>query len=104
MSTEYEQDQQGRKTSRKTVNYSNVKKLYCSVSTPTGNAVLEMFGTDENYDKVIVADKPDIDISENSILWLDRAHAENVAYDYMVKKIVRNHNFLTIGVRKVDVK
>jgi hypothetical protein len=27
-----------------------------------------------------------------------------VAHDYIVRRILKNRNFLTIGVRKVDVK
>lgn len=104
VSTSYAEDESGHKTGKKPVTYSDPKSMYCTVSTPTGNTILEMFGTNENYDKVVVVDKPDMDIDENSILWIDRAYGENVTYDYIVKKIVRNHNFLTIGVRKVNVK
>jgi len=100
----YLEDESGHKNGKKEVTYTDPKFMYCTVSTPTGNTVLEMFGTNENYDKVVVVDMPDMDINENSILWIDRAYGENVAYDYIVKKVVRNHNFLTIGVRKVDVK
>lgn len=104
VSTEYKEDSQGRKTGKRKVTYTDLKTVYGTVSTPTGNAILEMFGTDESYDKVVVLDMPSIDINENSILWLDVKYGEDVAHDYVVKRIVRNHNFLTIGVRKVDVK
>ena len=103
VSTEYVTDTSGNKTGRKEVVYSDPKIMYVSVSTPTGNAVLEMFGTNENYDKVIVADGR-LDISENSILWVDVSYDTDVPFDYTISKIVRNHNYLTIGIRKVDVK
>lgn len=102
--TDYEVDTNNRKTGNKTVVYSDAITVYGTVSTPTGNAILEMFGTNENYDKVVVLDMPSINIDENSVLWLDRTYGSDVAYDYIVRRIVRNHNFLTIGVRKVDVK
>lgn len=104
VATEYLEDQSGTKTGRKQTVYSDVKRMYASVSTPTGSTSLEMFGTNENYDKVVVADKPDIEIDENSILWLDHVYGEDVPHDYVVKRIIRNHNFLTMGVRKVDVR
>lgn len=103
--TEYEEDETTHvKTGNKKAVYTNVKMVYATVSTPTGNAVLEMFGTNENYDKVVVIDMPDVEIGENSVLWLDHQYGVDVPYDYIVKRIIRNHNFLTIGVRKVDVK
>ena len=104
MEVEYKEDSQGRKTGRKKVIYHDVKTVYGTVSTPTGNAVIEMFGTDKDYDKVVVLDMPSIDIYENSVLWIDTPYSEDVAYDYIVRRVIKNHNFLTIGVRKVDVK
>ena len=101
--TEYEVDSNNRKTGNRTVVYSDSKTVYGSVSTPTGNSVLEMFGTNEDYDKILVIDQTDIDIGENAILWVDRNYGEDVPHDYVIKRIVRNHNFLTIGIRKVDV-
>lgn len=102
--TEYLLDENNRKTGYTKTVYSDVRKFHVSVSTPTGNSVVEMFGTDEKYDKVVVSDKPDIEITENSVLWIDKKYGENTAYDYVVKKIMKNHNFLFIGVRKVDVR
>lgn len=104
VSTAYEEDNNHVKTGNKVITYSDPKRMFCTVSTPTGSAVLEMFGTNENYDKVIVCDKRDLDISENSVLWVDREYGSNVAYDYIVRRIYRNRNFLFLGVRKVDVK
>lgn len=101
--TEYE-EKDGKKTGKKKITYDNVKTVYGTVSTPTGNATIEMFGTDIDYDKIVVLDMTSIDINENSVLWIDVAYGENVAYDYIVKRVIRNRNFLTVGVRKVDVK
>lgn len=97
-------EKDGKKTGRRITVYDNVVTVYGTVSTPTGTAVLDMFGTDKDYDKIVVLDKPDIDINENTVLWLDVPYSENVAHDYIVRRVIRNHNFLTIGVRKVDVK
>lgn len=104
VATEFAEDTQGNKTGRKITNYTEPITVYGTVSTPTGNAVLEMFGTNENYDKIVVIDMPSINISENSVLWLDRKYDTDVPYDYVVKRVIRNHNYLTVGVRKVDVK
>lgn len=102
VSTVFKEDERGRKIGKGVV-YTEPITVYGTVSTPVGRAVLAMFGTDENYDKTIVLDKPDIDINENSVFWLDVQYGENVPYDHVVTKVLRNHNFLTIGVRKVVV-
>lgn len=99
--TTYE-EKDNRKTGRKTVTYDPVKVCYGTVSTPTGTAILQMFGTDEKYDKTIALDKTDFDINENSVLWIDKPYEEGLGYDYIVKRVVRNRNFLFLGVRKVN--
>lgn len=101
--TEYEEDASGRKTGHRVVVYDEVATVYGTVSAPTGSTSLQMFGTDENYSKVIVLDKPDIQITENSVFWIDKPYAEGKAHDYIVRRVVRNRNFLFIGLRKVDV-
>ena len=102
-STEYV-EKNGKKTGRRRTVYGNVQTVYGTVSTPTGNATIEMFGTDKDYDKVVVLDQTDIGITENSVFWIDVAYSADVAHDYIVKRVIKNHNFLTIGVRKVEVK
>lgn len=104
VSTEYEENELGRKTGHRSVTYSDVKTVYGTVSAANGAVSLQMFGTDENYNKTLVLDMPDIDINENSVVWVDKPYAEGVAYDYVVRKVVRNHNFLFVGLRKVDVQ
>lgn len=103
VTTEYAEDSQGRKTGRKKVKYSDVKVVYGTVSTPTGSVSLEMFGTDKGYNKLVVLDSTDIELDENSVFWLDKQYVEGQAHDYVVTKILKNANFLTIGLRKVDV-
>ncbi len=101
--TEYEEDALGRKTGHKVTVYSEVKTVYGTVSAPTGSTSLQMFGTDENYSKTLVLDKPDIEITENSVMWVDKPYVEGEAHDYIVRRVVRNRNFLFVGLRKVDV-
>jgi len=103
-SVSYKTNEKGLKTGSKSITYTDIRKMFGTVSTPTGGAVVEMFGSDEKYDKVIVLDKPDIVIKETSVLWLDVPYGEDVPHDYEIKRIVRNRNFLIIGTRKVDVK
>ena len=104
VSTSYVEDSQGRKTGQRAVVYGDAITVYGTVSTPTGSTSLEMFGTDKDYDKYVVLDMTSITVTENSIFWIDVQYGENVPHDYVVRKVLKNHNFLTIGLRKVDVK
>lgn len=101
-STEYE-EVNGRKTGRRSVVYSNVKTAYGTVSAPQGSASLDMFGTDEDYDKTLVFDTTNLEITENTVFWLDKPYAEGVAHDYIVRKVARHMNFMFVGCRKVNV-
>lgn len=101
--TDYE-EKDGRKTGNKTVVYADVKTCYGTVSAQSGSTSLEMFGTDEDYDKTIVLDMNITDITENSVFWIDKAYTEGVAHDYIVRRIIRNINYMFVGLRKVNVQ
>lgn len=101
--TEFEENEQGKKTGKKKTVYGDVKTIYVTVSAPNGSVTLAMFGTDENYEKTLVLDKTDIDINENSVLWVDKPYSIGVAHDYIVRKVIRNRNFLFVGIKKVNV-
>lgn len=104
MQTEFVEDANHKKTGRKKVVYRDVKPVYATVSIPTGKAVLEMFGTDKDYDIVVTIDKSDIDVTENSVFWINVPYGENVAHDHIVTKILRPRNYLFIALRSVNVK
>lgn len=75
------------------------------------------FGENESYDKVIVIDENSYPIDEYSILWIDtmpklnedgllatNAKGEIITpHDYVVKKIARSMNFVSIAISKVMI-
>lgn len=101
--TDYEEDKDGKKTGKKVAVYTDVKVMYGTISAPTGTTSLQMFGVDEDYNKVITLDKPDMDVTENSVMWIDKPYNEGEAHDYVVKRVTRNINYMFIGLRKVNV-
>lgn len=78
-----------------------------NISPATGTTSVEQFGNDIDYDKVIVLDNPDTPIDESSILFLEIAPEKNTdgdyIYDYIVKKVARSLNSVSIAVSKVNV-
>jgi hypothetical protein len=68
------------------------------------------FGESESYDKVIVLDNPNTPIDEYAILWVDTLPHLNTdgttdtPHDYIVKKVARSLNNVSIAIRKVNVR
>ena len=61
----------------------------------------------ENYDKVIVTDDMDCPIDENSVLFVDREPETSLdgdlLYDYVVRRVSKSLNYISIAISKVRV-
>lgn len=90
------------------------KTLYCpfvqeeaNISAASGTSQAEQFGTSVQYDKVIVLDDLNCPIDENSVLCIDIEPAfdkdGNPLYDYVVKRIAKSLNSVSIAISKVKV-
>lgn len=111
-------DEYGNATGQYEVSYTNPIKMYGNVSAAQGEMQTRQFGDNETYDKVIVLDDPNVPIDEYSILWVDSqpeltdegqlATDENgeikTPHDYVVKKVARSLNSVSIAISKVTVR
>lgn len=111
-------DEYGNATGQYQVHYSNPIKMKGNVSAAQGEIQSRQFGESETYDKVIVLDNPDVLIDEYSILWVDSCpqltnngslalndKGEIITpHDYIVKKVARSLNSVSIAISKVTVK
>lgn len=113
--------------SEKLVTYGSAKQMFANISQATGQSNTEQFGNLENYDKVIVTDDLNCPIDENSVLFIDKApeYGEDVIigyedsqtalgdptpiiykpplFDYIVVRVAKSLNSVSIAVRKVKV-
>lgn len=102
-------DEYGNGTGEYKVSHSNPTKALGNVSSATGETQIQQFGGSESYDKVIVLDNPNTPIDEYSILWVDTLPRLNedgtteTPYDYVVKKVARSLNSVSIAISKVQV-
>ena len=110
-------DEYGNKIGQYEIVYGKPVKLFGNISPSVGEIQNRQFGESESYDKVIVLDKRDIPIDEYSVLWVDTLPlldddgnlvlkedgTEVTPHDYIVKKIARSLNSISIAIRKVDV-
>jgi len=96
----------GLKTGEKTVTYSTPIKMTANISPATGLASTEQFGNLDNYDKVILTSDLDCPIDENSVLFIDTDPNYSTTapnFDYIVRRVAKSLNHVSIAVRKVKV-
>ena len=102
-------DEEGRFTGEYMLNYGKPVKTFANVSAAMGETNMRQFGEGVPYDKVIVMNDPHTVIDEYSILWIDKMPVMNrdgttdTPHDYVVKKVARSLNSVSIAVAKVDV-
>lgn len=115
-------DEEGYETSESILTYEDPVFMYANISQATGQSNTEQFGNLENYDKVIVTDDLNCPIDENSVLFIDKEPEFTTAYthtatavttndvtvsvpipDYIVIRVAKSINSISIAVRKVKV-
>ena len=102
-------DEYGNATGQYSVTYDNPLKALGNVSAAQGEMQTRQFGDSESYDKVIVIDDVNTPIDEYSILWVDTSPAlvggsTSTPHDYVVKKVARSLNSVSIAISKVSVR
>lgn len=111
-------DEYGNATGQYSISYTDPVKALGNVSAAQGEMQSRQFGESETYDKVIVLDNPHISIDEYSILWVDAPPKLTVdghlvmkdddtaetPHDYIVKKVARSLNNVSIAISKVVVR
>ena len=120
-------DENGNKTGETIVTYYPPVLMRASVSQATGISNTEQFGNLDNYDKVIVTEDVNCPIDENTVLFIEKppAYSEVVTHnviesntlygtdqinevsvaviapDYIVRRVSKTLNSVSIAVRKV---
>lgn len=87
--------------------YSAPVEMCANVSPATGNTSVEQFGNSLQYDKAIVLDDMSCPIDEHSVLFVDKLPEfdddGNPLFDYIVKRVARSLNSISIAIVKVKV-
>lgn len=103
-------DEYGNHTGEYEVIHGKPTKALGNISSAMGEVQTRQFGESESYDKVIVLDKLNAQINEYSILWVDTLPHLNddgttdTPHDYVVKKVARSLNSVSIAISKVNVR
>lgn len=122
-------DEYGNETGELIPSYKKAVQMRANISPATGQNQVEQFGNLDSYDKVIVTCDMKCPIDENSVLFIDKrpeytevqTHEivegqalyeddevvektyELPKYNYIVKRVAKSLNGISIAVRKVDV-
>ena len=100
-------DEYGNESGEPRIIYSEPVLAKANISPATGVSQVEQFGKDLKYDKVIIVDDMGCPIDENSVLFIDKEPTRdadgNLLYDYIVKKIAKSLNSISIAISKVEV-
>ena len=111
-------DEWGNDTGQYQVVYDKPVHAKANVSASQGEIQSRQFGESESYDKVIVLDDVNTPIDEYSILWVDSPPSLNAdgtlslnedggvktPHDYIIKKVARGLNTVSIAISKVTVR
>nr|DAH45248.1 MAG TPA: hypothetical protein [Caudoviricetes sp.] len=85
------------------VSYDEPEYARGNISPAKGAVAVEVFGSAEGYDRVLVIDDPDTPIDEYTVLWVDTDDTDE-PYDYIVRKVARSLNSASIAISKVNVQ
>lgn len=110
-------NQYGKPSGQHKVIYGNPIEECANISAAKGETQTRQFGENESYDKVIVMDLGTPSIDEYSILWVDTEPQLNedgslavndkgeviTPHDYVVKKVAKSLNNVSIAISKVTV-
>ena len=95
-------DEYDNQTGEYEILYTAPALLKINVSAARGEYSTRQFGDTEKYDKVLMTDDLNVPITETSILWIDSLDTEK-PHDYIVKKVAKSLNSVSIAVSKVSV-
>lgn len=122
-------DKNGNKSGEKIRVYGEPVRMMANISQATGQTNTEQFGNLDNYDKVIVYEDLNCPIDENAVLFLDMEpeFTEGVTvaytpaatllgeptveiqtirvpkYNYIVRRVAKSLNSVSVAVRKVEI-
>lgn len=115
-------DEYGNESGEEIITYDDPALMYANISRATGQSNTEQFGNLENYDKVIVTDDLNCPITESSVLFIDKepefadvlTHTATAVTtldetvrvpvpDYIVRRVAKSLNSISIAVQKVNL-
>lgn len=99
-------DENNNATGEYAITYADAVMMKANISQATGNTNAEQFGNSVDYDKSIVTCDMSCPIDENTVLFIDKEPEYDKdgipLFDYIVKKVAKSLNSISIAVKKVS--
>lgn len=103
-------DANGNETGEPFISYETPIQMSANISEATGQSYTDIFGNLPDYDKVIVTDDMSCPIDENTVLCIDcepsylpQTDPKRLIYDYIVRRVAKSINSISIACSKVKV-
>lgn len=110
-------DEYGNDTGEYEVRWQKPLKYLANISAAKGETSTRQFGESENYDRVIVMSNDSPKIDEYTVIWIDTVPKLDgdgslllnedgsvvTPHDYIVKKVARSINSVSIAISRVNV-
>lgn len=78
-------------------------EMWGNISTPTGFANVEKFGSIVSYDIEITLEDPNTPIDETTVLWVYTNPEQDEPFDFMVRRVARSLNSATLQCAQAKV-
>ena len=101
-------DEYGNETGENAPVYALPVECQGNISQATGYTEIEQFGQSLDYDKVILLADMETPITEDTVLFVDKEpvvtdEVLTNTYDYIVRRVSKSLNVVSIAIKKVEV-
>lgn len=100
------EDENGYLTGERVPEYTEPRVEWTHVSSAKGSRDEWLFGDSFDYDRVIF--DSDIDIKEDSVLWVDNVlefeNDPNTPHDYKVVRVSHSLNSISVALKRVNLR
>lgn len=101
-------DSSGRRTLQYAIEYGEPVMIRANVSRARGSADIEQVGILDSYDATLVTHNLSLPFTESTIFYIDKEPPENddngTQHNYVVRRVSKSLNAMSVYLKKVDVK
>lgn len=87
-------------TGERTMTFGTVKSMDINISPKNGNAKIQPFGLDLDYDLTAVTCDTSCPLNEKSRVWIGRS--TSLPHNYVITKVSKSLNSITYALKECD--
>lgn len=98
-----QEDEWGNETGENVPIYSEPYQMSANISEVRGLATTRTVGIEVDYDATILTHDLNCPIDEKSVLWVNTNPNDDEPFDYIVRRVAKSLNVITILIKRVDI-